>query len=169
MKKPLFVLGTLLLLAACAPTINGSSARDPMLVDDSQQVVMEQGSEKFLRIDYSLEDFGLRPTDLSGAFWIPEGVDEESANMTTRFALRDVRVPAGWNLELADIRAHRVTETRYGRETGEVSLRISPVLRLHVPPDADLGESTVRGELFSRDGDSQAIEIPVRVRAPAIQ
>lgn len=169
MKRFSFVLCLPLLLAACAPTIRGSSARDPMVAQAGRQLEREQGSESYLRIDYTLEEFGLRPSDLSGAFWIPEGVDEESANLSTRFSLRNVRVPAGWELELADIRAYRVTETRYGRETGTVTVRISPVLRLFVPADADLGESTVRAELFSRDGGSQRVDIPVRVRAPAVQ
>lgn len=169
MKRLSFVLCLLLLISACAPTIRGASVRDPMVIEAGRQLEREQGSESYLRIDYSLEDFDLRPSDLSGAFWIPEGVDEESANLTTRFALRDVRVPAGWELELADIRAHRVTETRYGRETGTVTVRISPVLRLLVPSDAALGESTVRAELFSRDGGSRRIDIPVRVRAPAVR
>ena len=169
MKRPLLLLFLLLPLSACAPSVRGASAGDPSLVENAQQVVMEQDSERFLRIDYSLEDFGLRRADLAGAFWIPEGVNEESANMSTRFALRGVRVPAGWDLELTDIRVHRTTETRYGRDTGEVTLRISPVLRLFVPAGADLGESTVRAELHSREGESQEIEIPVRVRAPEVQ
>ena len=169
MKRILLVSCLLLPLSACAPSVRGASAGDPVVVENAQQVVMQQGSEMFLRIDYSPEDFGLRRSDLSGAFWIPEGVDEESANMSTRFALEEVRVPAGWELELADIRAYRTTETRYGRETGEVTLTISPVLRLYVPLDADLGESTVRAELDSREGDSQEIEIPVRVRAPEVR
>ncbi|MEX2536901.1 MAG: hypothetical protein WD273_14995 [Trueperaceae bacterium] len=157
------------LLSACAPTIRGSGVRVPMVVEPGEQVTAEQGSEAYLRIDYSLEEFGLSASDLSGTFWIPQGVDQESANVVTRFDLRNARVPAGWDLELAEIRAHRTTETRYGQETGTVTLRISPVLRLQVPADADLGESTVRAELFSRGGESRPIEIPVRVRAPAVR
>lgn len=169
MKSFSFALCLLLLLAACAPAVGGSSARDPMLIEAGRQLEREQGSESYLRIDYALDEFGLRTSDLSGAFWIPEGVDEESASLSTRFSLRNVRVPGGWELELADIRAHRVTDTRYGRETGTVTVRISPVLRLFVPADADLGESTVRAELVPRGGDGREIEIPVRVRAPAVK
>ncbi|HEX7002617.1 MAG TPA: hypothetical protein VF168_00310 [Trueperaceae bacterium] len=169
MKRRVVILCLLSALSACAPSIRGGSAGDPILAENAQQVVMEQGSEKFLRLDYTLEDFGLRRSDIAGAFWIPEGVDEESANMSTRFALTDVIVPAGWELELVDIRAYRTIETRYGRDTGEVTLRISPVLRLYVPADADLGESTVRAELDSRDGEALEIELPVRVRAPQIR
>jgi hypothetical protein len=167
MGRMMFVAPLLVLLWACAPTVEGGSARDPLRIDEGSQVEADQGSEQFLGLDYALEDFGLERADLGGSFWIPAGVNEESANLSSRFALQQVRVPAGWSLELAEVRAHRTVETRYGRETGVISYRILPVLRVQVPSDARLGVTTLRAELLTRGGDSRPLEIPVRVRAPA--
>ncbi|MEX2540978.1 MAG: hypothetical protein WD314_04190 [Trueperaceae bacterium] len=162
-----FIAPLILLLGACAPSVRGSSARDALVVEPSQQIEMERGNELYLRRDFSLSDFGLERPDLAGSFWIPAGVDQESSNLATRFSFRNARVPIRWSLELAEVRAHRTTVTRYGRETGEIEYRISPVLRLRVPADAELGVTTVTGEIVARGGDSRRVEIPVRVRAAA--
>lgn len=167
MKTRGFVLPLILLLAGCAPSVIGSSARDALVVESRQQIELERGNDLFLRLDFSLADFGLERRDLDGAFWIPAGVNRESSNLANRFALRNVRVPIRWSLELAEVRAQRTTVTQYGQETGEIEYRISPVLSLSVPADAELGVTTVSGEIFARGADSRRVEIPVRVRAPA--
>lgn len=156
-----------LLLAACAPATSGSSVRDALPVTSGQQLEVERGEELFLRLDLGLNDFDLEPGDLSGAFWIPAGVHGESANLSTRFSLQAVRVPIRWQLELAEVRAERKRRTQYGKETGEISYSILPVLRLQVPDGAELGVSTVRAELVSRGGGKVNLTFPIRVRAPA--
>lgn len=163
----LLVVLLLVLLAACAPATSGSSVRDARPVASNQQLEVERGDELFVRLDLGLDEFGLKPADLSGAFWIPAGVHEESANLSTRFSLEGVRVPLGWSLELAEIRAERRRQTKYGKETGEISHSILPVLRLQVPASAELGMSTVRAELVSRRGGKVNVTFPIRVRAPA--
>jgi hypothetical protein len=167
MSKVLFAVPLLALLGACAPSVDGASVGDPLRIDEGGQVEVVQGSEVYLGLEYTLEEFGLVRADLGGSFWIPAGVNEESANLSTEFALRDARVPAGWRLELAEVRARRTTETRYGRETGTISYRLEPVLRLQVPPDATLGVTNLRALLASRDGDDRQLELAARVRAPA--
>jgi hypothetical protein len=165
MKYLRFALPLALLLAACAPAVSGSSVRDALVVRGGETVELERGREYFLRLDFTLADFGIQPSSLSGSFWIPAGVNEESASLSTRFAMRQPRVPFGWMLELADVRGYRTTETRYGRETGEVSYRISPVLHLRIPEDAELGVSTLRAEMAMRGGTPRNVELQVRVRA----
>jgi hypothetical protein len=162
-----YVAPLLLLLSACAPTIRGASMDSPLAVAEGEQVEVERGREVHLRFEHALEVFGLQRKDVTGAFWIPAGANSESANLMTRFALQRVRVPAGWELELAQIRALRVFETAYGRDTGTVEYSIRPVYRLKVPVDAALGETTVRAELMARSGTAKSVEIPLRVRAPA--
>jgi hypothetical protein len=154
-----------LLLAACAPAVRGSSVRDALAVRSGETVELQRGGEYFLRLDFTLADLGVQPSDLSGSFWIPAGVNEESANLSTRFAMRQPRLPFRWTLELADVRGYRTTETSYGRETGEITYRISPVLRLRIPEDAELGVSTVRAEMAVRGGTPRNVELQVRVRA----
>jgi hypothetical protein len=154
-----------LLLAACAPAVSGSSVRDALPVRSGETVELERGGEYFLRLDFTLADFGIRPSDLSGSLWIPAGVNDESANLSTRFAMRQPRLPFRWTLELAEVRGYRTAETRYGRETGEVTYRISPVLRLRIPEDAELGVSTVHAEMAMRGGTARNVELPIRVRA----
>lgn len=155
------------LLAACAPATSGASIRDAMPVASGQQLEVERGEELFVRLDLTLAEFGLKPADLSGAFWIPAGVHGESANLSTRFTLQKVRVPLRWSLELAEIRAERRRQTQYGKETGEIDYSILPVLWLQVPDSAELGVSTVRAELVSKRGGKVDITFPIRVRAPA--
>lgn len=161
-------LTLLLLLVACAPVIDGSSVRNPLPIPPGQQVEVEQGSEVYLGRDYELKEFGLDRQGLSGSLWIPAGVDRESANVSTRFTLRNSQVPAHWRLELVEVRANRETKSGFGHEEASTSYRISPVLRLRVPAGARLGVTTVRAEIASRGGESQLLEVPVRVRAPAV-
>jgi hypothetical protein len=155
-----------LLLAACAPGASGSSARDAIVVGSGQTVELERGGVYFIRLDFTLEELGVRVTDLSGALWIPAGVNEESANLATRFAMRSARAPFGWGLDLAEVRGHRTAETRYGRETGAVSYRISPVIELRIPDDAELGISEIRAEMAVRGGTPKNVELEIRVRDP---
>lgn len=169
MKTLRLIAPLILLLAACAPSIRGSSARDALVVEPGQKLELERGNDLFVRMDFSLADFGLERRDLSGSFWIPAGMNQESSNLATRFTLRNTRTPIRWGMELAEVRAHRTTVTQYGRETGETDYRISPVLRLSVPADAELGVTTVTGEIVPRGGDVRRVEIPVRVRAAAVR
>lgn len=164
----LLVLMLVLLLAACAPATDGSSARDALAVARGQQLEVERGTELFVRLELGLADFGLEPRDLAGAFWIPAGVHGESANLSARFSLQSVRVPLRWSMELAQIRAERRRQTQYGKETGEITHTVLPVLRLAVPEGAELGVNTVRAQLVSREGGKVEISFPVRVRAPAV-
>lgn len=167
MRMPLLIAPLLTLLAACAPATEGSTQRSPLPWESGQQFELVQGTEVYLGLEYPLAEFGLTPAKLSGSFWIPTGVNDESADASQRFSLRDVRVPAGWRLELADVRVERTVKTRYGRETGETSYAVKPVLLVAAPQDARLGVTILRGELVARGGESTAIEMPLRVRAPA--
>lgn len=157
----------LLLLASCAPTTAGVSVGSPLAAQRGEQIQVERGNEIFLQYDYPLDALGLTPRSLSGAFWIPAGVNRESANLAPRFSLQRVRAPARWELELAEVRALRTSETERGRQTGSVTYGVKPVLRLRVPADADLGVTTVRAELSVRGGTRVDLELPVRVRAAA--
>lgn len=163
------LLPALLLLSACAPTTAGEGVGRPLALQAGEQIEAERGDEVFLQYDYSLEDLGLNKQSLSGAFWIPAGVNRESANIAPRFSLQGVRAPARWELELAEVRAFRTSETEHGRQTATVSYRAKPVLKLGVPANAELGVTTVRAELSVRGGNRIELELPVRVRAAAVK
>jgi hypothetical protein len=144
-----------LLLAACAPAV-GSSSRNPLRLD-SGTIEVHPGQVLFLSGSYSLADVGLTTEALDNVFWVPEGVSQESARALGVVDLEVSRLPAYWELKLAEARfVHRSGETR-----DAYSLRV--LLELTLPADAALGPQVVRAGLKSRSGVKQ-LEIPLRVR-----
>lgn len=148
----------LALLASCAPSV-GTSARNPLQLD-SGTIEVNPGRTLFLSGSYSLADVGLDTGALDSAFWVPEGVSQESARALGVVNLEVSRLPAYWELKLAEARFVR----RLGGTRDEYSLRV--LLELALPADAALGPQVIRAGLASRSGVKQ-LEIPLRVRQAA--
>ncbi|HZJ08504.1 MAG TPA: hypothetical protein VFD39_02305, partial [Trueperaceae bacterium] len=80
--RPLALLTTcLLLLSACAPAAVGSSSGNPYPAS-AGSVTIRRGETAYVRVDYPLERFGLEPSDLRPAMWVPSGYDSELGDVT---------------------------------------------------------------------------------------
>src|SRR5690554_4921433 len=85
-----------LLLAACAPAA-GSQSSVPVRAG-SGAVSAEKGQSLFVRIDYTLDEFGVEEDDLRSAMWVPSGYASEIGDVTNYFSLRDVQGATGWQI-----------------------------------------------------------------------
>ncbi len=97
-----------LLLSGCAPATTGSSPGAPYPIQ-SAAIVAQPGSTVYVETHYTFDDFGIDPTKVTGAMWVPSGYNAESAVITTKFSLDQVRVPAGWSLKLVQVQATHTT------------------------------------------------------------
>jgi hypothetical protein len=147
-----------LTLTACAPTAAGSGPRNPLRLAGAGTIETSPGSTLFLSGSYSLADVGLTRDSLSDAFWIPDGVNQESSRALGVVELEVRRLPVYWQLDLAEARFVRRTG-----ESGSVTNSLRVLLELTLPADAALGPQVIRAGLVTRSGE-KVIEIPVRVR-----
>lgn len=135
--SPLLALA--LLLAACAPAATGTSPGAPYPIH-SRSIVATAGTAVYVEADFTLDDFGIDPTKLTGALWVPSGYNSESAVITTKFGLDHVRVPADWRLELVQVQATRATvqgPTSFSKST--VKFAVTTLLRVTPKADAIAG------------------------------
>lgn len=151
----LLVAALLALLVSCAPAV-GTSGRNPLPLG-SGVIEAQPGQTLFLSGSYSLADVGLTVEALDSVFWVPEGVNQESARALGVVNLEVSRLPAYWQLKLAEARFVR----RSGESRDVYSLRV--LLELTLPADAPLGPQALRASLVSRTG-VKLLEIPLRVR-----
>jgi|GEM_PF-6511507 len=154
MRKPALyiLLGLALVLAACAPVVSGSSARQPLLLG-TERVEVHPGEDVFLLSIRSPAELGFRDVDLDGLQWRPESSQRSSARISHRLNLELVRVPAHWQVSIASARAVR--------QAGQQSIEV--VLQVAVPASAGLGPADLRVSLEGRRNTAQ-LTIPLRVR-----
>lgn len=163
-----------LALASCAPTTRGDSARSPLRYS-GQTLAMEAGQTLYLEQEFGYSEFGYRPGDFGGSFWVPRSARAESADVAREFAVRDANLPGGWTLELSSVRAVRETADPTGPRFGAArrdtaadradgrNYHVEVVYALSAPPEATRGRYRPRFSLTSRRGDQRQIEFDVRL------
>jgi len=122
--SPLLVAA--LLLAGCAPAATGSSPGAPYPIQSSA-IVAQPGSTVYVETHFTFDDFGIDPTKVSGALWVPSGYNAQSAVLTTKFSLDQVHIPAGWSLELVQVQGTRTTVAgpkSFSKSTQDYSLAV---------------------------------------------
>jgi hypothetical protein len=147
------LLAVALLLAGCAPTVQGSRAT-PFDLRTDRTVTVRPASTSFVVAAFDHGAFGYRGEDLAGR-WIPWGAEGAAATVTALFSVRDVVAPDGWLLEIDQVRAYDLPRRQ--------GVAVEATLRLDVPPGARLGGQRVRAELVARNGRVQIVEIIVQV------
>ena len=100
------LLAVALVLAGCAPAATGSAPGAPYPIQSSA-IVAQAGKTVYVDARFTFDDFGIDPTKITGALWVPSGYNAESAVLTTKFSLGQIRVPAGWKLELVQVQGTR--------------------------------------------------------------
>lgn len=148
-------VAALLLLTACAPAAGQSSAPVPV---SAGPVPASAGQRLFVRVDSSLEAFGLKPGDMTPALWVPLSYDAEKGNVGSYFGLQDVQAAPGWEVKLSEVQLERSTRS------GSTTYDLWASLRLSVPEDAIPGVYRVRATLQARNGARQPVEFRVDVR-----
>lgn len=153
----LLLVSLTVLLAACAPAAVGSGPRNPLRLG-SGTLEVNPGSTAWLSGNYLLSELGLTNEDLEGAFWIPDGTNQQSARADGIVGLEINRIPALWQAVLAEARFVQGSD-------GRVTLRVQ--LKVTVPEQAQLGPQLIRAQLSARHGGTKNLEIPLRVRLAA--
>lgn len=147
-----------LLVAGCAPAAGRQSGS--AIPAGADPIAAVGGETVYVRVDYSLEAFGLVPADLSGSLWVPSGYDSERTNITSQFALRDVQAGGGWEVDLSRVRVERTS----GRNASGVEFELWAEVRVGVPEEPIPGVYRVRGILQHRSGERQPVEFRLDVR-----
>ncbi len=158
----LVYLAAALLLSSCAPTTAGSQAGSPLRVTGSP-VKVQQGSTVYFRVDYSLDAFGLKPRDVTPTLWIPSGYSSEVGDVVGSFSLTDLKVAAGWQVELAQMKIEHSTSVSSSSDTSTTVTALWAVVKVKVPTDIVPGVYRVRGTIQARNGDSQPLALQVDV------
>ena len=120
------LLAVALVLAGCAPAATGSSPGTPYPIQSSA-IVARPGQTVYVDTHFTFDDFGIDPTKLTGALWVPSGYNAESAVLTTKFSLGQLRVPAGWKLELVQVQGTRTNvegPKSFSKTTKQYSLSV---------------------------------------------
>ncbi len=157
---PLVTLLLALLLAACAPAAGGSGA--PVRAG-TDPIPAERGGTIVVRIDSSLDAFGLATRDLTPSLWIPSGFASETGDVGTSFGLVDVDVADGWEVDLRGVKVERRTTTDVSFGTSSTTYELWAEVRVRVPEDAIPGVYRVRGTLQARGGGTQPVAFRVDV------
>ncbi len=159
---PLSAVVLAVALSACAPGATGTSAAAPYDLS-AGDVSAKPGETIYLRATYTLDDFGLKPSDLSSWMWVPAGYNRDAAVMTTNFELTGVEAPAGWSLTLQEVRAYRRTvEGQRSFDPAAVEHGLTVTYGVSVPPGAFSGPYRIRAQLTRRT-NSVPIEVQVKV------
>ena len=156
MKRILLILLPLLLLAACAPAVSGSSARQPTELGRGV-IEVQPGETIYVLSVHTLAELGFTDGDLEGVLFVNETAQRASGRADPWLNVKPLRVPAWWNIGLSGARF--VREMRGGGDTTTVQA----VIRIDVPGNAQLGQTDLRVEVQGRR-DSAAVQVPLRVR-----
>lgn len=150
-----------LLVTACAPTATGSAANTPLLAG-AGDLAVKRGSTVYVRVDYQLSDFGLKPSDLRASLWVPSGYDSEVGDVTSQFGLVDLRIADGWQFSLLQMRAERASVRGSGAfDAGRTEFSLWAVYRIDAAPAAIPGPYRMRGTLNARGAGSQGVSLTV--------
>ena len=161
-KPALFLAAVLTLaLAACAPATGGQSSAAVRAGD--QPIRVQRGQTVFVRIDYTLDEFGVKEEDLRSAMWVPSGYASETGDVTVYFSLHDVQGASGWQIDLSRFRLKRSTVTNTSFDTTSVVRETWAEIRVMVPEDAIGGVYRVRGSIEARGGKSRPLAFRIEV------
>lgn len=153
MNRFLPILLPLLLLAACAPAVTGSSARQPQRLSNSVIEVVPGQTLYVLSVN-TLAELGFNEGDLEAVLFVNETADRASARADNWMGVTPVRVPAWWNVGLSTSRF--VTERT-------VQTTVQSVIRIDIPTNAQLGGTELLLDLDGRRS-STSVRVQLRVR-----
>lgn len=157
-------LALTLVVSACAPTTAGSAANAPLMASAGAAAVTP-GSSVYVRVDYSLTDFGLKPADLRASLWVPSGYDSEVGDVSSQFGLVNLRVPDDWRFSLVNVRAERSTVAGSGAfDANRTVFSLMAVFRVDAPDDLIPGPYRFRADLQARGAGGQSVTINVDAR-----
>ncbi|MFO7547013.1 MAG: hypothetical protein R6W77_16090 [Trueperaceae bacterium] len=148
-----------LVMTACAPAVSGATPTRPIVVADDM-VSVRRGAVVYLRLEYELDEFDMMPRDVRPVLWVPSGYASETGDVSSDFALRDVRAAEGWQVELHQMRADRRSVAGAPFESDSVEYTVSALLRVTIPDGIVPGPYRVRGTLQERGGAT----VPVSIR-----
>jgi len=161
--KPALLMAAVLslVLAACAPA-TGSQGSTPVRAGD-QPIRAQRGQTVFVRVDYTLDEFGVKEEDLRSAMWVPSGYASETGDVTVYFSLHDVQGATGWQIDLSRFRLQRSTVTNTSFGTTSVVRDAWAEIRVMVPEDAIAGVYRVRGTIEARGGTRRPMAFRIEV------
>lgn len=94
-----------LVLSACAPGAVGTTA-NPFVASEGG-IYVKRGETLVVRVDYTVDQFGIDGRELSAAMWVPAGANAEIGDVSSSFWLSDVRIAQEWDMRLLQVRAER--------------------------------------------------------------
>lgn len=162
MKRISLLAVLLLLLAACTPTVTGTSGRSPLSTSGGQQIQATPGQVLWLSSTFTPQELGFRDHHFEAVLMTTESSSRASGNIATWVSIAPQRVPAFWEVEMEEARV--VMEAQGSRTIRYLEV----VWRLEVPAAASLGTQDVRVRFTGRGG-SQDVTVPVRVRQMPVQ
>lgn len=143
------------LLAACAPGAVGTVG-NPFIASEGG-IRVKRGDTIVVRVDYTVDQFGIDGRELSAAMWVPAGANAEIGDVSSSFWLSDVRVGQGWDLRLLQVRAERRSVG------GGVRYRLWGLYEVSTSADSIPGDYRVRAVLNTR-GASAPVSFTVDTR-----
>jgi hypothetical protein len=152
-----------LVMTSCAPAVSGTTPTQPIVVGDDM-VSVRRGNVVYLRLEYALDDFDMESRDVRPVLWVPSGYASETGDVSSDFALRDVRVAEGWQVELHQMRADRRSVAGAPFESDRVEYELSALLRVSIPDGIVPGPYRVRGTLQARGGAAVSVSIRLDVQ-----
>lgn len=156
------LVGVVGALAACAPAAGsqGSTA----IRAGRTPVVAAGGQTLFVRVDYALEDFGLRVGDLTPALWVPSGYASARGDVTPNFALNNVQGATGWNITLSQMKIERITQQAVSFGTENTFYELWAEVRVIIPENPIPGVYRVRGTIQARGAGNQPMQFSVEIK-----
>ena len=149
------------LLSACAPSASGSAANAPLLAS-AGGLSVRRGETVYVRVDYQLSDFDMRPGDLRPSLWVPSGYDSEVGDVAGQFGLVDVRAADGWGFTLSQMRVERASVRGSGAfDASRTEYKVWAIFRIDAAPGAIPGPYRLRGTLNVRGGGSQSVSLTI--------
>jgi len=158
------VVALSLLVSSCAPSATGSAANVP-LAASAGELPVKRGSTVYVRVDYQLADFGLKPSDLRASLWIPSGYASEVGDVSSQFGLVEPRMADGWQFELWQMRAERKSVRGSGAfDATKTEYSLWAIFRIEAAPEAIPGPYRLRGTLTARGAGSQSVSLTVEAQ-----
>ncbi len=158
-----FVAVIVVALAACAPSVAGTSSSAP-LVAGPAAIPVQQGNTYYLRFDLTLEQFELAPRDLQVALWVPSGYASDVGDASNMFALHDLRLAEGWTAQLLQVKAERSEVTTSASfNQSRVDYSLWAVIKVIVPDGIVPGPYRLRGTLQERSGKTVPLAATLQV------
>lgn len=162
MRALALLLAVATLAAACAPA-TGRQSSAPIRAGNTP-IVAKGGETIHVRVDYSLEAFGLQESDLTPAIWVPSGYSSEMGDVTAYFGLNNVQGATGWNISLSQVLVERISTRMESFGTSTTRYELWAEIRVGIPEEPIPGVYRVRGTLQARGGATRPLAFSVEVR-----